>query len=485
MSGENLSGFDLRRLFSGELKMTDSQKLLAEYVKNGSETAFHELVTRYINLVYSTALRLVNGDAHQAQDVTQSVFADFAGLAHGLPEEVMLGGWLHRHTCFVAATVMRGERRRKHRERQAVEMNALNDHTQANLAQIAPVLDEAINRLGARDRAAILLRFFEQRDWRAVGEALGSNDEAARKRVSRALDKLHTLLKHHGVTFSAAALATALASEAVTAAPAGLAIGISGTALAGLAVGGGTSLTLARMITMTKLKFGVISTVVVVGAAVPLMIQHQSQIKLREENHSLRQEMDQLARLKAENQRLSNLVARANRSQVFANGWFHELLRLRGEVGGLRNQKSELEKLQEKNRQLLAAQAAKPQESTKVKSFPKESWAFAGYATPEATIQTVFWASSKGNVKAMLAGLTSDQQDLENMSESEFAAKAIQSTSNETGFSILNVAILSNDAAIVSVSYRDLDGAQSDGQKFLMKRIGSEWKLGGDADYVK
>lgn len=199
--------------------MTDSQKLLAEYVRNGSETAFRELVTRCVDLVYSTAVRLVNADAARAEDVAQMVFEDLARMARSFPEGTMLGGWLHHHTVFVASTMMRGERRRQIRERQAAEMNALQDHTQANLAQVAPILDEAIDQLSADERSAILLRFFEQLDFRSVGEALGSTEEAARKRVSRALEKLHSLLQNRGVSLSAAALGTALATEALTAAP--------------------------------------------------------------------------------------------------------------------------------------------------------------------------------------------------------------------------------------------------------------------------
>ena len=150
--------------------MTDSQKLLADFARNGSEAAFCDLVTRYTDLVYSTAVRLVNGDTHLARDVTQTVFIDLAKMAWKLSSELMLGGWLHRHTCFVAATVMRGERRRQSRERQAAEMNVLQNHSEPGLAQVAPMLDEAINQLGSEDRTAIVLRFFEQADFRSVGE---------------------------------------------------------------------------------------------------------------------------------------------------------------------------------------------------------------------------------------------------------------------------------------------------------------------------
>src|SRR5262245_49001658 len=125
--------------------MTDSQKLLTDYVRSGSEDAFRELVSRYLDLVYSTALRLVEGDSHRADGVAQVVFLDVALTAPPLPSHVLLGGWLHRHTCFVAATTMRGERRRQLREKQAVEMNT--QQHQPDFSTIAPILDEAVNEL--------------------------------------------------------------------------------------------------------------------------------------------------------------------------------------------------------------------------------------------------------------------------------------------------------------------------------------------------
>src|SRR5215470_9685032 len=144
--------------------MTDSLTLLADYATNGSETAFAELVARYLNLVYATAVRVVGGDSALAEDVAQMVFTDLARNAQKLPRDVALGGWLHRDAFFVASKLVRTERRRQLRERQAVEMNPQTDYSVANLAQVAPLLDEAINKLAEVDRTAIILRFFEQRD---------------------------------------------------------------------------------------------------------------------------------------------------------------------------------------------------------------------------------------------------------------------------------------------------------------------------------
>ncbi len=322
-------------------EMIESRELLAQYAETRAEDAFRELVGRYINLVYSTALRVVGGDRPLAEDVTQTVFVHLCRNAGELSRDVMLGGWLHRDTCYAASKALRGERRRQAREQQVALMESLPDHTQANLATVAPILDEAINLLGEEDRAAILLRFFEQRDFRSVGVALGSNEDAARMRVSRALEKLHALLSKRGVALSTAALAAGLAGEAVTAAPAALASTVAGAALAGSAAAGGT--TIIKLITMTKIKAGIIGAVVLSGVAVPVWLQHQAQLAVREENRALHQQVDQFG---AENERLSNQVMRASSAPTADGEQERELLRLRGEVGNLRRQVAEAAKVQ-------------------------------------------------------------------------------------------------------------------------------------------
>jgi len=320
--------------------MTDTKELLAQYITDGSEAAFRELVSRYVDLVYSAAIRLVNGDPHSAEDITQTVFADLARLANGLKGGVMLGGWLHRHTCFVASNVLRKERRRVERERQAVEMNTNEDHSTANLASVAPVLDEAVNELSAEDRSAILLRFFEQKDYRSVGQALGSNEEAARKRVDRALEKLHGLLTTRGVTLSGASLATLLTAQATSAAPAGLALTVSSAALASAAAGAGTTLTAIKIMTMTKLKVGIVTAAVVAGVAIPYAIQHRANQKAADLSSSLQEQTELADKLGAENDQLNRLVAE-QKAAIATNAQNNpslELLRLRGEVARLRHE---------------------------------------------------------------------------------------------------------------------------------------------------
>jgi len=325
--------------------MNEVQALLAQYVGQGSEPSFKEIVDRYINFVYGTARRCVGGDVHLAQDVTQTVFAHLAQKAHSLPGNVLLGGWLHRDTCHVAATATRGERRRQNRERQAMETSSIEDHSEVNLAQIAPLLDEAIDQLCPEDRTAILLRFFEQRDFRSVGEAMRSSENAAQKRVSRALKELRVLLKHRGVALSATALVGALTTEVMAVAPAGLAAIAAGSALASVASSTGATGILVKSLATSKLSTAIVAVLVIASVGVPLLVQLQAQARLRETDARLRQQSIQLEKLMADVQALSNYLAETDKPNVLPSAQFRELLRLRGEIGRLRSQEKELTQL--------------------------------------------------------------------------------------------------------------------------------------------
>jgi RNA polymerase sigma factor (sigma-70 family) len=339
--------------------MTDGQKLLLDYAQNGSETAFRQIVDGYIDLVYSTAFRLVDRDAHLAQDVTQGVFADLARMAPRLAPEVMLGGWLHRHACFVARNTMRSERRRRAREQKALEMNALSDSSSPEAyAEIAPLLDQAIDQLGALDRAAIVLRFFEQKDLRSVGVVLGTSENTARMRVSRALEKLHALLRRRGIVSSAVVLETVLATNSVTAAPGGLASTIAGSALLSLAAGPGTTLTLLKIMTLTKLKLSILGAVAVAGVSVSLLIVNQARGKMREQDEMSRQQGERLARLSSENARLSNLLAEA--TPFTGGGSAVDLANLRAQAESLRRRTNDLVRAQEKKRSVPRQVSSRP-----------------------------------------------------------------------------------------------------------------------------
>jgi len=286
--------------------MIESRTLLAEFARHGSELAFRELVSRYIDFVYSTAFRLVDGHSQLAEDVTQLVFISLAKEARTLSDSVMLGGWLHQRTFHLATKAVRAERRRKIREQEAVEMNSVSSNDEWR--EVAPLLDKAITQLTATDRAAIVLRFFERRDFRSIGNDLGTHEDAARMRVNRALEKLHELLKAQGVTLSGAALGSVLTAQAVTAAPAGLALATANAALATAATG--TAITLLQIMATTKLKAG-LACVFIVGLATTAIVQQRGRASLRQENALLRQ---QVAQLNADNEQLARNASRRSRA---------------------------------------------------------------------------------------------------------------------------------------------------------------------------
>lgn len=294
--------------------MRDDAELLRSYAETQVETDFAELVRRHVNLVYSAALRQVGGDAHLAQDVTQTVFTDLARKAGEVARYRVLAGWLFTSTRFAAAKAVRGERRRRAREQEAQLMQEIfADDPAARLdwARVRPVLDEALGELGATDREAILLRFFEGRDYAAVGVRTGLSEGAARMRVERALDKLRTVLSRRGVSSTSAALATVLASQAVIAAPAGLATAVTAAAVTGGAAAAGAGAGAGAWITfmsMNKLQMGFAGALAIAGAT-GFVVQGQENAALRSEVATLRQDTADMATLRAENERLARQAA--------------------------------------------------------------------------------------------------------------------------------------------------------------------------------
>jgi RNA polymerase sigma factor (sigma-70 family) len=235
--------------------MTDSE-LLRAYVEEGSEDAFAALASRYVNLVYSAAVRQCN-DSEAARDVAQAVFLTLARKASTLPRETILSGWLYRTARFVALEFVREETRRRRREEAMATREIEETMSPETLwASVSPHIDEAMEQLREPDRAAVLLRFFQGHSLREVGQALGLSDEAAKKRVARAIERLREQLKRRGITSSSSLLGTALAAHAVQSAPAAAAI-VSGAAAGGAIAAQTLSANVLQMIVMTKVKTAV------------------------------------------------------------------------------------------------------------------------------------------------------------------------------------------------------------------------------------
>ncbi|MES1180352.1 MAG: sigma-70 family RNA polymerase sigma factor [Verrucomicrobiota bacterium] len=313
---------------------TDSQ-LLRAYAEHRAEPAFAELVRRHVDFVYSAAQRMVC-DAHLAEDVTQAVFVALAKNAAQLMDRPVLSGWLHRTAQNLAAQTVRTDVRRRAREQEAVAMNELiAGEPEAGWERIAPHLDAALGELSESDRDALLLRYFERKSAQEMAQTLGISDEAAQKRVSRAVERLREFFSKRNVTIGASGLAVLISANAVQAAPIGLAATISATAiLAGTAIHTSTVITATKAIAMTTLQKSIIGATLAVAVGAGIFEAHQAS-QLRVQNELL---VQQVAQLQADSESLSNRLAGIGEARKMPDDQFNELLKLRGEVGVLQNE---------------------------------------------------------------------------------------------------------------------------------------------------
>ncbi|HWA11150.1 MAG TPA: sigma-70 family RNA polymerase sigma factor [Opitutaceae bacterium] len=303
--------------------MKDDAELLRDYAEDHSEEAFAELVRRHLGLVYSGALRRVGHDAHFAEDVAQKVFRDLARKAASLAGHMSIAGWLYVSTQAAAAELVRNERRRKARETEAVTMEKILSSSptepEADWSRIRPLLDDVILGLKEDDREAVVLRYYEQRPFAEIGSALHLTEDAARKRVDRAVEKLRARLIERGVSSTTGAIAFALAEQAASAAPATLAAKIAGAAVAeATAAGAGTSLLVSIMSALSSKTAAV--SVVLLAILAALLWKHRTQAGLQAELTRLAGQAQELQGLQRENQRLARTAAAAEdlRSAVAA-----------------------------------------------------------------------------------------------------------------------------------------------------------------------
>jgi RNA polymerase sigma factor (sigma-70 family) len=253
------------------MKTLSDSDLLGEYARHNSQDAFAELVQRYVDLVYSTALRQVGGDAHLAQDVAQNVFTALARKARGLLRRRTLSGWFYTSARFAGAEVVRAESRRRIREEQFMREPTHEPASEPDWETVSPLLDAAMGELREKDREAILLRYFEDRAYAEVGQRLGLNENAARMRVERALDNLRAGLARRGLAVGAG-LGAAIATNAVQVAPSGLAATLTAGSLA--ASGAGTFAFL-ELLTTAKVNLGLVALALAGATTIGLVAYQQ------------------------------------------------------------------------------------------------------------------------------------------------------------------------------------------------------------------
>ena len=298
--------------------MTETDlELLRRFTRDQDQDAFTRLVQRHLDLVHTAAFRQVRSP-QLAEEVAQTVFTDLASQAGRLRPDTILTAWLYTVTRRAAISVIRRESRRQAREQLAAQMNELLATPDPGWNPVEPFLDEAMASLDETDRTALLLRYFENQSLREVGAALGIGEDAAQKRVTRALDRLREKLARRGVTVGAAGFAALLSVHAVQAAPVGLAATITAAALSGTAA---TTLIPATTDVMTTHQKTLLATTLAaaLGAGIWQAIQAA---RLRQQVQTLQQRQtthaSEFDQLQAERDRLASQIAQARTAQLLA-----------------------------------------------------------------------------------------------------------------------------------------------------------------------
>ncbi|HVV72447.1 MAG TPA: sigma-70 family RNA polymerase sigma factor [Verrucomicrobiae bacterium] len=379
---------------------TDDMELVRQYARFKSEEAFATLVRRHVNLVYSVALRQVR-DAHLAEEITQTVFVILARKAGSLSPRTVVAGWLYRTVRYTAAKALTLHHRRRSREQEA-DMRSELDRAEADTwNEIEPLLETAMGQLGEKDHNALVLRFFQDRSFKDISAAMGITEAAAKMRVMRALEKLRLIFKKRGLTLSATAIAAAVSTHSVQAAPVGLATSATLAAVKGASVTTST-LTLVettlKLMAWTKLK-----TAIVVGAVVLL----------------------------------------------------------------------------------AAGTATVAVQHTKAKT-DAQTYRFAGYATPEASLQSMLWAGSQGDFKGVLAGCTTEQakrfvDKMAGKSDEEIRQIAMAWAKSLRDYRITQKEVISDAEVHLHIhATPSAEGLHSGKVIVVMRKIGNDWKQEGD-----
>jgi RNA polymerase sigma factor (sigma-70 family) len=395
------------------VKSLSDQELLAEYDHHRSEAAFTELVGRHVDLVYSSALRIVR-DSHLAEDVTQSVFVALAQNAASLAGHPVIVGWLHRTTQNLAANVVREEVRRREREKKASHMS---DNTAGTDVwhTVEPHIEEALSALRDEDRNLVLLRYFEGKSAREIATLIGTGEGTAQRRLNRAVEKIRRFLQNRSISVGASTLAVTLSAHAVKAAPPGLAATVSNAA---------TQSILNNLITASVTKGVVVSTThktvvaLSIAVAVGTGVYELQQSNQRQQQASMAAKAIQdlngrfeTLRLKHENAlaQIESLQRIADRHKSEAA----EVHRLRGEVSQLRSGAGKTKGSDEPGK-IDPAETALISWLNRTDAFKKAQYRLPDKAIPELVLLTEedWLEMAKEHERSVSASLPSDNSEV-------------------------------------------------------------------------
>ena len=272
----------------------DDQSLLLAHVRDADQGAFAALVRRHVDLVFGSACRLL-GDRGAAEEVAQNVFTTLARKAPWLTGQGGLAGWLYRTTVLEARLRQRTEARRRQREQTAIALGATMQPDDSLLKSLVPLLDDGLMELGAKDRHALIERFFEGKSFREVGASLGAGEDAAQKRVARALEQLARFFRRRGFPVAGAGVSARVLETAGMVAPPGLATSILASigGAAGAVSLPAVMLWIAKFMSLTKMQTAALCALLV---AAPVALQWHAATAARAEHVRLETRLHQAGR---------------------------------------------------------------------------------------------------------------------------------------------------------------------------------------------
>jgi RNA polymerase sigma factor (sigma-70 family) len=344
-------GFGKVRRLYGEMNGWSDVQLLRAYVAERNEAAFRELVTRHTDLVFCSALRQVR-DHDEARDIAQIVFVDLArkagSILQNFGKEASLAGWVYSAVRFAALNQLRAERRREAREKDVI-LESGDASVAIDWDQLSLLLDSAMADLPKSDREAVILRYFKKHGFREIAANFGISEDAAQKRVSRALNRLRRDLARRGLAASMGGLSAALAANSIAAAPVELAEILSTTALSSAAGTSSIVVAAGKMIAITTMQKSMITAAVLVAVGLGVYQANQS-ARLKSEVAELNQRARKTSAPPGDDSRkelenaLGKLAALQRENQTLKRG-VEEIPRLRGELARALQNMRELSKL--------------------------------------------------------------------------------------------------------------------------------------------
>lgn len=216
--------------------MTPDTLLYRQWGQTRDSEAFRELIERHLDMVYSTARRIL-GNREDAEDIAQECFEKLALGDVGVQEN--LAGWLYRSAANRAFDRIRSDGARKVRERRYAEQ--ARHVPDSSWEEVYAYVDEAVACLPDDLRSAIVLRYFEGHTHQAAAEKLGVSPNTVMKRLKSGIEAIREQLKKKGVAIVAPSLVAMLGTLESEAAPAPLAASLNKIALAGWAGGATTA----------------------------------------------------------------------------------------------------------------------------------------------------------------------------------------------------------------------------------------------------